>query len=82
MDLGAARATPAVLTPAAAALGCRGHEQGKLTARERLELLLDKGSFREYDQFVEHSCTDFGMEKTKVRRGPPRQRNRCAPNRA
>ncbi|PRP83861.1 hypothetical protein PROFUN_08892 [Planoprotostelium fungivorum] len=41
------------------------HEKGKLTARERVELLLDSGSFREYDMFVEHRCTDFGMEKQK-----------------
>ena len=60
-----------MLTPTAASFGCCDREQGKLTARERLELLLDKGSFREYDQFVEHSCTDFGMEKTKVRCLPP-----------
>ena len=39
--------------------------QGKLTARERVEVLLDRGSFREYDMFVEHACTDFGMEKTE-----------------
>lgn len=39
------------------------HEKGKLTARERIELLLDEGSFREYDAFVKHRCTDFGMEK-------------------
>ena len=36
--------------------------QGKLSARERVELLLDEGSFREYDMFVEHTCTDFGMD--------------------
>ena len=42
------------------------HERGKLTARERLELLLDEGSFEEFDMFVEHRCIDFGMEKTKV----------------
>jgi len=36
--------------------------QGKLTARERVELLVDPGSFREYDMFVEHACTDFGMD--------------------
>ncbi|MEM8855337.1 MAG: acyl-CoA carboxylase subunit beta [Pseudomonadota bacterium] len=41
------------------------HERGKLTARERLEVLLDEGSFEEFDMFVEHRCTDFGMEKTK-----------------
>ncbi|KAF9205778.1 hypothetical protein BGZ49_003535 [Haplosporangium sp. Z 27] len=41
-------------------------ENGKLTARERIELLLDAGSFREYDAFVEHNCVDFGMEKQKI----------------
>ncbi|MDP2356673.1 MAG: acyl-CoA carboxylase subunit beta [Beijerinckiaceae bacterium] len=39
------------------------HKRGKLTARERVELLLDHGSFEEYDMFVQHRCTDFGMEK-------------------
>ena len=38
------------------------HAKGKLTARERLELLLDEGSFEEFDMFVAHRCTDFGME--------------------
>ncbi|NUB43968.1 acyl-CoA carboxylase subunit beta [Fertoebacter nigrum] len=38
------------------------HAKGKLTARERIELLLDDGSFEEYDMFVRHRCTDFGME--------------------
>ncbi len=42
------------------------HEKGKLTARERVELLLDEDSFEEYDMFVEHRCTDFGMAKQKV----------------
>lgn len=42
------------------------HEKGKLTARERLEVLLDPDSFEEYDMFVEHRCTNFGMEKNKV----------------
>ena len=37
------------------------HGKGKLTARERLELLLDEGTFEEWDMFVEHRCTDFGM---------------------
>ena len=37
------------------------HAKGKLTARERVELLLDSGSFEEFDMFVEHRCTDFGM---------------------
>lgn len=41
------------------------HEKGKLSARERVEALLDKGSFVEIDEFVEHRCTNFGMEKTK-----------------
>ena len=38
------------------------HTRGKLTARERIELLLDEGSFEEFDMFVAHRCTDFGME--------------------
>lgn len=42
------------------------HAKGKLTARERIELLLDPGTFEEWDMFVEHRCTDFGMEKNKV----------------
>ncbi|KAJ3150622.1 hypothetical protein HDU89_003030 [Geranomyces variabilis] len=42
------------------------HAKGKLTARERLDLLLDANSFREYDVFAEHVCTDFGMEKEKI----------------
>ena len=40
------------------------HEKGKLTARERLALLLDEGSFEEYDMFVQHRCTNFGMDKS------------------
>ena len=42
------------------------HARGKLTARERIELLLDHGSFEEFDMFVEHRSTDFGMEKSKI----------------
>ena len=42
------------------------HKKGKLTARERIDLLLDKGSFEEWDMFVEHRSTDFGMEKNKI----------------
>ena len=42
------------------------HKQNKLTARERIELLFDPGTFVEYDQLVTHRCTDFGMEKTKM----------------
>ncbi|MFA5327607.1 MAG: acyl-CoA carboxylase subunit beta [Prolixibacteraceae bacterium] len=41
------------------------HAKGKLTARERIDLLLDEGSFEEYDMFVTHRCENFGMEKTK-----------------
>ncbi|MCB1365288.1 MAG: acyl-CoA carboxylase subunit beta, partial [Rhodobacteraceae bacterium] len=41
------------------------HARGKLTARERIELLLDEGSFEEFDMFVAHRCTDFGMEKQR-----------------
>lgn len=41
------------------------HAKGKLTARERISLLLDEGSFEEYDMFVTHRCDNFGMEKTK-----------------
>ncbi len=42
------------------------HESGKLTARERLELFLDPGTFVELDKFKTHRCSDFGMEKQKV----------------
>ena len=42
------------------------HAKGKLTARERLDVLLDAGSFAELDMFVEHNCTDFGMESQRV----------------
>ena len=42
------------------------HKKGKLTARERIDLLLDKGSFEEWDMFVEHRSIDFGMEKNKI----------------
>lgn len=42
--------------------------QGKLTARERINLLCDPNSFVEYDIFLEHECADFGMEKQKVRK--------------
>ena len=41
------------------------HSKGKLTARERIELLLDEGSFEEFDMFVAHRCTDFGMEQDR-----------------
>ncbi|MEJ8852645.1 carboxyl transferase domain-containing protein, partial [Variovorax rhizosphaerae] len=42
------------------------HAKGKLTARERIELLLDDNTFEEWDMFVEHRCTDFGMEDNKI----------------
>ncbi|MBI3724313.1 acyl-CoA carboxylase subunit beta [bacterium] len=41
------------------------HKRGKLTARERVELLLDPGSFEEFDAFVQHRCSDFGMQEKK-----------------
>ena len=42
------------------------HAKGKLTARERIELLLDADSFEEWDMFVEHRCHDFGMDQTRI----------------
>ena len=42
------------------------HAKGRLTARERLTVLLDPGSFEEVDMYVEHNCVDFGMETQKV----------------
>ncbi|ANM10732.1 MULTISPECIES: acyl-CoA carboxylase subunit beta [unclassified Rhizobium] len=42
------------------------HKRGKLTARERIDLFLDEGSFEEFDMFVEHRSTDFGMDKSRV----------------
>ena len=42
------------------------HQKGKLTARERLALLLDKDSFEEFDMFVQHRCTNFGLDKQHV----------------
>ena len=42
------------------------HAKGKLTARERLQLLLDEGSFEEWDMFVEHRCHDFDMDAQRV----------------
>ena len=42
------------------------HKRGKLTARERIEVLLDHDSFEEIDIYVEHRCIDFGMEETKI----------------
>lgn len=42
------------------------HARGKLTARERIEVLLDEGTFEEWDMFVEHRCVDFGMADNKI----------------
>ena len=42
------------------------HAKGKLTARERLDILLDEGSFEEVDIYVEHNCTDFGMSEAHI----------------
>ena len=42
------------------------HSKGKLTARERIQLLLDEGSFEEYDMFVEHDSHEFGMQDQKI----------------
>ena len=42
------------------------HARGKLTARERIDLLLDPESFEEWDMFVEHRSTDFGMDKSHI----------------
>jgi acetyl-CoA carboxylase carboxyltransferase component len=39
------------------------HDKGKYTARERIDMLLDEGSFEEFDMFVQHRCTNFGMDK-------------------
>ena len=44
----------------------RQHERGKMTARERIEVLLDEGTFQEIDALVNHRCTDFGMEERRV----------------
>ena len=42
------------------------HKKGKLTARERIDVLFDEGSFEEWDMFVEHRCNDFGMASEKI----------------
>jgi propionyl-CoA carboxylase beta chain len=44
----------------------RQHKEGKMSARERIEFLLDEGSFEETDKLVTHRCTDFGMDKQKI----------------
>ena len=42
------------------------HESGKMTARERIEMLLDKGTFVELDKLMVHRCTNYGMDKNKI----------------
>ena len=42
------------------------HKEGKMSARERIEFLLDEGTFEETDKLVTHRCTDFGMDEQKV----------------
>lgn len=42
------------------------HARGKLTARERIEVLLDSGSFEEYDMYKTHRCVDFGMSEKQI----------------
>ena len=42
------------------------HESGKMTARERIEMLLDKGTFVELDKLMVHRCTNYGMDKNKL----------------
>src|SRR5947208_9063118 len=44
----------------------RQHKEGKMSARERIEFLLDEGTFEETDKLVTHRCTDFGMQEQKV----------------
>ena len=44
----------------------RQHREGRLTARERVEILLDEGTLEELDKLVEHRCTDFGMAEQKI----------------
>ena len=44
----------------------RQHKKGKMTARERIEILLDEGTFQEIDALVEHRCRDFGMDLSLI----------------
>ena len=52
------------------------HKKGKLTARERIGVLVDAGTFDEIDLFVEHQCMDFGMDGKKSSRGRRDHRDR------
>ena len=60
------RAAPRRASAAARSASRRSTAAASSTARERIELLLDKGSFEEFDMFVEHRSSDFGMEKVKI----------------
>lgn len=64
--LHAQRAAPAASTIAAAPSLAIRLPQGKLTARERLQVLFDPGSFREAGALVQHRCTDFGMDAQQI----------------
>src|SRR5258708_34613307 len=44
----------------------RQHKEGKMSARERIDFLLDEGSFEEFDKMATHNCTDFGMAEQKI----------------
>ncbi len=55
-----------ILAPAGEDKNAAQHKRGKMTARERLNLLLDPGSFTELDAFAEHDCSDFGMAEKRV----------------
>ena len=46
------------------------HESGKMTARERIDMLLDKGTFVELDKLMVHRCTNYGMDRNKISRRP------------
>ena len=57
------RRQAAALTGGGSQRQARQHADGKLSARERVNLLLDEGSFEELDQLVRHHCRDFGMDE-------------------
>lgn len=61
-----AQKTKAALAGGGEARVARQHAKGKLTARERIDLLLDPGSFEEFDQLKTHRCTDFGMQNQRI----------------
>ena len=61
-----AAATPRPKPGGASERRARQHQEGKLSARERIDLLLDEGTFEEIDKLVRHRCRDFGMEEQVV----------------